>query len=650
MVDLTVDSASGTGLGADVGAFVQVRGITRRYTNGTVALADVDLTIGRGESVAIIGPSGSGKSTLLNVLGLLDVPDAGELIIDGQQVEGADDRQRSERRSSELGFVFQRSHLIPALSVRDNVLLGLRYSNFPDGLAEKAAEEALRAVGLQTKIHARARTLSGGEMQRVAIARTLARPARLWLADEPTGNLDAAQSVEIIELLKLRAAERGASLVVVTHEPDIAARMDRVITLSDGRIIADTGRHSTHTPADAAGYTHPTEDQRPQGRVTRRKRLTRTARFVAQGVAAHPGRTRSGIVAAALAVALTVAALGLAQSAATQVTGLFDAQRATQVTAELTSDSATPPRWPIRVDVVRSFPGVTGMEYWRHRTGIPMTNGRVAAQDVELIEVDTAPDAPTDSSVTWAAGDDGVLEDGEVLLGEVLAQRLGVAQIDTNPEVALQGSRLRVVGILNSSRSGTATRAAFVTTGSTAGLDASLSSEMFIETLPGAARNVADRLQALVDPFLTTRMSIDPVLEADTYRGQLQQSVAAALLVLAVVASLAGLGAVVFVNILSVSSRTAEFGVRRAFGARRREIVSLVVGECTALGLLGAALGLAMGFLAVMVVTAIARWQPVFDLRLLIVPVLGALIFGTLGSLPPAIAAGRIEPADAVRS
>jgi macrolide transport system ATP-binding/permease protein len=145
-------------------------------------------------------------------------------------------------------------------------------------------------------------------------------------------------------------------------------------------------------------------------------------------------------------------------------------------------------------------------------------------------------------------------------------------------------------------------------------------------------------------------MTIDPVLQANSYRGELQQSVAAALLILAVVASLAGLGAVVFVNILSVSSRTAEFGVRRAFGARRREIVSLVIGECTALGLLGAALGLTMGFLAVMVVTAIARWQPIFDLRLLIVPVLGALVFGTLGSVPPAIAAGRIEPADAVRT
>lgn len=649
MADRMPGDVVASGLSLDDAALVRLRGVTRRYPNGTVALAEVDLVIGRGESVAVTGRSGSGKSTLLNVLGLLDVPDEGELIIDGERVE-AGDRQRSERRASELGFVFQRSHLIPALSVRDNVLLGLRYSSCPEGSAAQTADEAVREVGLASKIDAQARTLSGGEMQRVAIARTLARPARLWLADEPTGNLDTSQSVEIIELLKSRASERGASLVVVTHEPDIAARMDRVITLQDGRIVADTGHDREHSTAGAQNPLPSADDQRLRSRATVRKRLTRTARFVAQGVAAHPGRVRSGVVAAALAVGLTVAALGLAQSAAAQVTGLFDARRAAQVTAELVRDSTAEPRWPIRVDAVTGFPGVTGAEYWQSRIGIPMTNGSVAAVDVELVEVDVTPGAATDSTVIWAARDDHVLEDGEVLLGEVLAERLGVAQIDLNPEVVVHGHRLRVVGILTSSRSGTATGSAFVTAGSTVGLDPAVTGWLYVETVPGAARGVADRLPGLADPYETMRMSIDPVLEADSYRGQLQERVSASLLALAVVASLAGLGGVVFVNILSVSARTAEFGVRRAFGARRDEVVSLVVGECTVLGLLGAVLGLAIGFLSVMVVTAVAHWQPVFDLRLLLVPVVGALVFGTLGGVPPAIAAGRIEPADAVRS
>lgn len=220
-----------------------------------------------------------------------------------------------------------------------------------------------------------------------------------------------------------------------------------------------------------------------------------------------------------------------------------------------------------------------------------------------------------------------------------------------NPELTIGDSPHRVVGILNASRSGIALGSAFVTDATAdATLPPSLSAVLYVETVPGAARGVADRLQDLADPYRMTLMSIDPVLTADSFRGELQASVAVSLRLLAVVAGLAGLVAVVFVNVLGVGSRTAEFGVRRAFGARRSELVSLVVGESTLLGLLGAVLGLAVGFLAVMVVTALARWQPVFDIRLLLIPLSGALIFGTLGGLAPAVVAVRIQPADAVRT
>ncbi|MGW6003563.1 ABC transporter ATP-binding protein/permease [Oerskovia enterophila] len=633
----------------DVGRpLIELRGITRRYGNGTTALAGVDLVIAPGERVAVVGRSGSGKSTLLNVLGLLDAPDEGEVLLDGHPVEAAQDRVRAEWRSSELGFVFQRSHLIPALSVRENVLLGLRYSTASLDDADQVVTDSLRAVGLEHKEQAQARTLSGGEMQRVAIARTLARPARLWLADEPTGNLDSAQSLEIIEELKRRAAERGAALVVVTHEPDVAARLDRVVTLRDGLVVADSA-HAT-TPARGPGEHGdlPPRDRRPRTRLS--ARLARTLRFVAQGITSNAGRTASGTLASAVAVALAVTALGLAQSASGQVTELFDAQRATQVTAALVADGTSDARWPVRVRTVAGFPGVTGVEHWRYRTGIPVANGALAALTVDLVEVDEAPGPITDTAVTWAPGDDRVLSEGEVLLGADLARRLGVAQLDVSPEITVQGHPLRVVGLVTASRSGTATGSAFVGPGATGDLAASLSSELFVETVPGAARNVADRLHDLADPFQTTRMTIHPVLEPNAFRGELQDSVSASLQVLAVVAALAGLVGVVFVNLLSVSSRTAELGVRRAFGARRSELVTLVVGECTALAVLGAVVGLAVGFVAIMVVTAAARWQPMFDERLLLVPLAGALVFGLLGGLPPAIAAGRIEPADAVRS
>ena len=145
-------------------------------------------------------------------------------------------------------------------------------------------------------------------------------------------------------------------------------------------------------------------------------------------------------------------------------------------------------------------------------------------------------------------------------------------------------------------------------------------------------------------------MSISPVLRPDAYRGELEASVARSLQVMSVVASLAGLLAIVCVNLLNVSSRTAEFGVRRAFGARRSELVSLVIGESTIVGIMGAVLGLFVGFVAIMTVTILARWHPVFDLRLLLVGLGAAVLFGVVGGIAPSIAAGRVEPAEAVRS
>ncbi len=619
---------------------VVLRGVTRRYRNGTVALAGVDLTIRPGERIAVIGRSGSGKSTLLNVLGLLDVPTTGEVVLAGEHMETADDRTRSERRASHLGFVFQRSHLLPGLSVAENVLMGLRYAGTaPAG--QDVVHDALRAVDLEQRSEAAAGTLSGGEMQRVAIARTLVRPARLWLADEPTGNLDEAQSAQIIEELKQRAAESGAALVVITHEPDVAARMDRVVTLRDGRVVADTGPVVPDVPPVVPVV---------RARSSRRLRAARTARFVLQGLRSSPRRTAAGTAAAAIAVALTVTALGLAQSASAQVTGFFDAQRARQVTARLVTEGPQPARWPIRLDTVAAFPGVVGTEHWHHHSEVPLVNGDVMSMTAEVVGVDQAPGATTESTITWAPLADKVLDDDEVVLGEVLAERLGTTQLELMPEISIAGQPVRVVGILEASRAGTAVGAAFTTTATAALAGESTTSTLFVSTSPGSARAVADRLPVLADPYGTTRMVLDPVLEADAFRGELQSGVGTSLQVLAVVASLAGLVGIVLVNLLAVGSRTAELGVRRALGARRSELVHLVVGECTVLALLGAVVGLVLGFTAIMTVTAVARWQPVFDPRLLLVPLAGAVAFGTVGGLPPAIAAGRIEPADAVRS
>ena len=199
------------------------------------ALRDVSLTVSAGESVAVTGPSGSGKSTLLSILGCLDRPTRGRYALDGEDVSGMDDQALSRVRNRRIGFVFQSFHLIPQLTVVENVETPLLYSALPVGLWRERALACLRKVGLAHRVDHRPSELSGGEAQRVAIARALVCDPAVLLADEPTGNLDSATGEEIAGLLDGLHAE-GRTLVVVTHNEALARRARRVVRLRDGRL------------------------------------------------------------------------------------------------------------------------------------------------------------------------------------------------------------------------------------------------------------------------------------------------------------------------------------------------------------------------------------------------------------------------------
>jgi putative ABC transport system ATP-binding protein len=219
-------------------AIVKLRGVSREYPGGVMALRHVDLDIRCGELVAIIGPSGSGKTTLLNVMGTLDSPSAGQVVIDGFDVTRLSDREMSALRAFRIGFVFQHFHLAPGVSALDNVADGLLYIGA--GLRERRerAEAALRRVGLGHRLSHRPHELSGGEKQRTAIARAVVREPALLLADEPTGALDSHSSEGVMQLL-LDLNQTGTTIVVITHESMVAAYMARQVTLLDGMVIDD---------------------------------------------------------------------------------------------------------------------------------------------------------------------------------------------------------------------------------------------------------------------------------------------------------------------------------------------------------------------------------------------------------------------------
>jgi putative ABC transport system ATP-binding protein len=220
---------------------VRTAGLTRRYKMGDAfvdALRGVDLTVGRGEFVALVGPSGSGKSTVLNLIGGLDRPTSGQVWIDGVELSATDERALTRHRREHVGFVFQTFNLLPRLTAEENVALPLMFSGVPNRGRLARARALLERVGLAERLNHRPSQLSGGEQQRVAIARGLVGQPALLLADEPTGNLDTTTGGEIMALLKELNQESDLTLLVVTHDPEVAAFADRVVKLRDGRVEA----------------------------------------------------------------------------------------------------------------------------------------------------------------------------------------------------------------------------------------------------------------------------------------------------------------------------------------------------------------------------------------------------------------------------
>jgi putative ABC transport system ATP-binding protein len=231
---------------------IQLEHIHKIYTMGDVdvhALRGVSLTIREGEFVAIMGASGSGKSTTMNIIGCLDQPTRGQYILDGQDVSEMSKDERADIRCQKIGFVFQGFNLLSRTSALENVELPMLYAGVESNQRNQRALEALAAVGLAGREENHPNQLSGGQQQRVAVARALVNNPALILADEPTGNLDSRTSVEVMEIFQRLNRERGITLVLVTHEPDIADYAQRVVVFKDGKIKKD---YQIENPRDAA--------------------------------------------------------------------------------------------------------------------------------------------------------------------------------------------------------------------------------------------------------------------------------------------------------------------------------------------------------------------------------------------------------------
>lgn len=624
-------------------AVLSLRDVARVFAAGTEAevsaLAHVSLDVRTGELLAIVGPSGSGKSTLLNVLGLIDEPTSGVLSVVGRDAHSLTESEKDWLRATEIGFVFQESHVDGDATVAENVALGLRAQGTSIADCQDEVTEALRLVSLTKKSGAVAQLLSGGERQRVAIARAIAARPTVLLADEPTGSLDRRNGQAIIELLQ-GLARRGLAVVVITHDEHVAASADRVVHILDGELRDENIREASPVPRTI-----------PSRRPAQFRGAMRDA---ANGVLRKPLRSLALIAAFALGSGGFVAASILSDTAAQQVSdritaaGLDEVRVGADGTVRdddlIRSINALPhvhgvgtvrqldqgefavdrlPSDTVRGVTAAGHAVVADAEY------IKLTGGRVEpAHALDVFSRDTTPNA--------------------VIVGEMAASELGLITPPTGDQtVTVNGETYAVIGVIvPSERDDSVGNAVFLPESS--GLGGSQT--YVVRTDQGFPAAVADAIPLAVKPGNPASVQVSTVADLRDLRRGVATDLGALVAYLALLlVSMATLGAGATMS-LSVRARTSLIALRRAVGWSRRSVVQLFMAEGTALGTAGGILGTTIGLVVAMLVCTASGWVPSFNTTSLYVGVAAGFLSGIVASIVPANIAARLEPALALKS
>jgi len=681
---------------------VEARGLGRTYRLGDVevrALRDADLAIERGEFVAIMGPSGSGKSTLMNLLGCLDQPSEGQYLFEGVDVAELDERALAEIRSERIGFVFQSFNLLARTSAVENVALPLFYSGSRRNRLSRA-REALGLVGLGDRERNHPSQLSGGQQQRVAIARALINDPAVLLADEPTGNLDSKTAREIMATIRALNRERGVTVIVVTHEREVAAYADRVVSMRDGEIVSDE-RQTALAPGPVAAAAP--EEPRPDAA----RGIAMSFGFMilaaaAQSLARNKLRSALTVLGVFIGVAALIAMVALGEGANAAVKKQLEAlgtnllvvvpgaTTASGVRAGL--GSATALRVSDAETIRREAPSVASVAYQLRGSGQVLTGDRNWSTALQGI-------TPSYLAVTnWTIAEGRNIEEGELettamvcLIGETVREKLfPPGQNPVGAMILVKGNPMRVIGVLKSKGQsafgqdqddivmmpfttaerkvlGVALPLQSPASGTTLypqapnpfGTQPRLTG--FVQTLYVQARSseLVPRAMTEVTQTLARLHHIRPGTPNDFNVRNLSEiaeaaegSTRALEILLATVASISLIvGGIGIMNILlvSVTERTREIGIRMAIGARRGHVLVQFLAEAVLLSTIGGGAGVVAGVAATELVSTASGWPTLLSPEIVIGAFLFSAAVGVFFGFYPARKAAHLDPIEALR-
>jgi len=628
------------------------------------ALRPATLAIFAGDYVSLMGRSGSGKSTLLNLMGLLDRPTAGSVAFTGTDTRNIPDRQMSALRANHIGFVFQTFNLIPHRTAAENVALGLAYQRVPRSERIPLALQALDRVGMLHRAGAQPGQLSGGERQRLAIARALAGRPALLLCDEPTGNLDTTSARAVLDLLDSLNGDRIA-VVIVTHDPGVAARTHRHLAIADGVITEEQ-------PARPGA-----ERRKPDGEriVPAWNKVTARGGTLASGlgdiiteastsVSARPVRSSLTMLGAAIGVAAFAVVTGLTSTTRAQVNGRFTSLAATEVVVSDTHPGprslAFPPDTEQLIGRIHGVlsSGVTFQVPVPSATSITRLPSAVAPGSANSVQVAAASPGvfPTVQATLAVGRAYSRIADQRrqhvVVLGQGAAEQLGVRDISAQPAVYIDGIPFTVTGILKSVRREASLLQDAIIPEQTALAHwgpPSDGADLIVATRPGSAAVVASQIPAAILPTDPGRLVVVTSSAPFILQAVINSDISRLLLLAGIIALLIGAAAIASITLTSVLERFYEIGVRRALGATRPAIVAQFLTEATILSTCGGLAGTCIAVMTLVAVSGANGWYPVLNpLTIIPDPLIGAAV-GCVAGAYPALRAALLDPVEALR-